>query len=72
MVLARYSRFTWWQMPVPGGTTRKLVEGRLAPFQERVTLHVALVFAVHVHLEGARIAELVDHHRVVDDEVHGV
>ena len=20
---ARYSRFTWWQMPVPGGTTRK-------------------------------------------------
>ena len=19
----RYSRFTWWQMPVPGGTTRK-------------------------------------------------
>jgi hypothetical protein len=23
-VWARYSRFTWWQMPVPGGTTRKL------------------------------------------------
>ena len=22
-VWARYSRFTWWQMPVPGGTTRK-------------------------------------------------
>jgi len=22
---ARYSRFTWWQMPVPGGTTRKFV-----------------------------------------------
>ena len=21
--LARYSRFTWWQMPVSGGTTRK-------------------------------------------------
>jgi hypothetical protein len=20
----RYSRLTWWQMPVPGGTTRKL------------------------------------------------
>ena len=20
---ARYSRLTWWQMPVPGGTTRK-------------------------------------------------
>jgi hypothetical protein len=24
-VCARYSRFTWWQMPVPGGTTRKLL-----------------------------------------------
>ncbi len=23
-VCDRYSRFTWWQMPVPGGTTRKL------------------------------------------------
>jgi hypothetical protein len=22
-VWARYSRLTWWQMPVPGGTTRK-------------------------------------------------
>ena len=22
-VCARYSRFTWWQIPVPGGTTRK-------------------------------------------------
>ena len=21
--LARYSRFTWWTMPVPGGTTLK-------------------------------------------------
>ncbi len=25
-VWLRYSRFTWWQMPVPGGTTRKLVK----------------------------------------------
>ena len=24
-VLARYSGLTWWQMPVPGGTTVKLV-----------------------------------------------
>jgi hypothetical protein len=22
-VCARYSRLTWWQMPVPGGTTEK-------------------------------------------------
>ena len=24
IVLARYSKFTWWHIPVPGGTTRKL------------------------------------------------
>ena len=24
-VLPRYSRLTWWQMPVPGGTTRKFL-----------------------------------------------
>jgi hypothetical protein len=50
----------------------EIVERLLAPFEEHVALHVALVFAVHVHLEGARVAELVDHHRVVDHEVHGV
>ena len=27
-VRARYSRLTWWQMPVPGGTTRKLSKAR--------------------------------------------
>ena len=26
----RYSRFTWWQMPMPGGTTRKLRNARCA------------------------------------------
>jgi hypothetical protein len=50
----------------------EIVERALAPLEEHVALHVALVLAVHVHLEGARVAELVDHHRVVDDQVHGV
>ena len=31
-VLARYSRFTWWQMPVPGGTARKFFS---APLPQR-------------------------------------
>ena len=43
-VWARYSRLTWWQMPVPGGTTRKLSKAPLAPAQERVALAVALIF----------------------------
>ena len=35
---ARYSRLTWWTMPVSGGTTWKRLEGLLAPAQERVAL----------------------------------
>ena len=50
----------------------EVVEGALTPFQELVTLHVPLIFAVHVHLEGARVAELVDHHRVVDHQIDRV
>jgi hypothetical protein len=33
----------------------EVVERLLAPFQERVAFHVPLVFAVHVHLEGAGV-----------------
>ncbi len=50
----------------------EILEGVLAPFQEDITLHVPLIFAVHVHLEGAGIAEFVDHHRMVDDKIDGV
>ena len=48
----------------------EVVKGVLAPFQEGVALHVALVFAVDVHLECARIAKLVNHDRVVDNQVN--
>ena len=47
----------------------EIVERLLAPFEEGVALHVALVFEVDVGLEGAGRAELVNHHRVVDHEV---
>ena len=47
----------------------EVLEGRLAPFQEAVALAVALVFELDVAVEGAGRAELVDDHRVVDDEV---
>ena len=59
-------------MPVPGGDDAEVVKGALAPFQERVTLHIALIFAVHVHLERARIAKFVDHDGVVDDQINRV
>ena len=50
----------------------EIVKGALAPFQELVAFHVAFIFAVHVHLKGARIAEFVDHHRVVDHQIDRV
>ena len=54
------------------GHNAEVVERGLAPLQEGVPFHVAFVFAVHVHLESARVAEFVDHHRVVDHEVDRV
>ena len=52
---ARYSRFTWWTMPVSGGTTLKLSERRLAPAEERVALLVPLEFELGV-VERTRAA----------------
>jgi hypothetical protein len=49
----------------------EIVERGLAPFQELVALHVALVFARHVLAERFLLAEEVDHDRVVDDEIDG-
>ena len=44
-------------------------EALLAPFQEPVALLVLLVFARHVLAERLAGAEIVDHDRMVDDEV---
>ena len=49
----------------------EVVERLLAPAQERVALAVALVVALGVDGEGARVAEGVDLDRVVDDQVDG-
>ena len=56
-------------MPVPGGTTRKLSKARLAPAQEGVALAVALELDLHVLAERIGRAEIVDHDRMVDDEI---
>ena len=49
----------------------EIVEGALAPLEEDVALAVALVLVLDVALERGGRAELVDDHRVVDDEVDG-
>ncbi|MNJ39297.1 hypothetical protein D3C77_341660 [compost metagenome] len=47
----------------------EVVEGRRAPAQEVVALDVALILALDVLAEGGGVAEMVDHDRVVDDQV---
>ena len=54
------------------GNNAEIVERVLAPLKECVTLEVTFVFAVNVHLERARVAEFVDHNRVVDNQINGV
>ena len=68
---ARYSRLTWWQMPMPGGTAEKLRKADLAPLEEGVALAVALELEQRVGLVGRGRAVLVHLHGVVDDELGG-
>ena len=65
----RYSRFTWWQMPVPGGTTRKFLNAFWPQRRNDVALAVALELELGVDEERGVGAVLVDLHRVVDDEI---
>ncbi len=55
-----------------GGNNAEIVERVLTPFEEGIALHIALIFAVHIHLEGAWIAEFVNHDRVVNHQINRV
>ena len=69
---ARYSRFTWWQMPVPGGTTLKSVNDSLAPAQERDSARgCARTRARRCGRRRDARGEQVDLHGVVDHELGG-
>ena len=48
----------------------EIVKGALTPFQEGVAFQIAFIFPVHVQLKGPRIAEIVDHHAMVDHQIH--
>ncbi len=49
----------------------EIVEGGLAPAQERVALDVTLEFDLGVFAKRIRRTEEIDLHRVVDDQIHG-
>ncbi len=48
----------------------EILEALGAPLEEVVPLRIAGVFEFHVGFHRLGMAEFVDHHRVVDDEVH--
>ncbi len=53
-----------------GRYNAEVIKGFLAPAQEFVAFAVALHFDIDVFLERRRMTELIDHHRVVDHQVH--
>ena len=67
---ARYSRFTWWTMPVAGGTTRKPSKAfwpqRRNSYRSRLRSNSISAF----RRAASRRAEDVHLHRVVHHEVH--
>ena len=60
---------TWWQIPVFGGHDLQCVERPLAPAQERVSLAVAAELELGVPSDREPAREVVDLHRVVDDQL---
>jgi len=50
----------------------EIIKGRLPPLKERITLHITLILAIHIHLKSTRIAKLIDHHRVVDHKINRI
>ena len=57
-------------MPVAGGTTRKVVESRLRPFQQLIPLLVAFEFPAGVDQKRVRSVEDINLDAVVDHQVH--
>ena len=58
--------------PRSRGNNAEIVKRVLAPFQKGITLHIAFIFAIHVHLKGAGIAKFINHHRMVDNQINWV
>ena len=56
--------------PGAGRDHAEIIEGILPPAQKRIAFAVALHLDIDVLLEGAGAGKPVDHHRVVDHQVH--
>ena len=48
----------------------EIFESLLAPLQESVALAIALIFTLNIRLECTRTTEMVDHNRMVDNEIN--
>ncbi len=70
-----WARYSQVHLVADAGVRRhdaEVVEGLLAPAEEGVPLAVAVELELGVGCEGGTAPELVDHHRVVDDQVRRV
>ena len=50
----------------------EIIERCLTPFQEVITLHIALILALDVFLFRFGCAKIIDHDGMVDDQMHRV
>ena len=57
--------------PGAGRDHAEIIEGILPPAQKRIALAVALHLDIDVLLEGAGAGKPIDHHRVVNHQIHG-
>src|SRR3546814_1006344 len=54
-----------------GGYRLEIVEALRPPFQKVIAFAIAVIFDFDILLERLGVAELVDHHTMVDDQVVG-
>ena len=55
-----------------GRHNAEVVECLLTPFQESIAFDIAFVFAFDIDFKCARIAEFINHHRVVNHQINRV
>ena len=53
------------------GNCLEIVEALRSPFQKVITLAIAIIFDFDILLERLGVAEFVNHHRMVDNQVDG-
>ena len=59
-------------MPVSGGTTRKFAKASWAHPEKGIPIPIPRELQLRIQLEGIAAAEVIDLHRMIDDELNGL